>query len=113
MEAAATYVFDCMKTEIEKLTLRNEEEERDAKSAHPKKQEITKEETREAVGGTSNISLLHHKKYKKEAVSIMPLMFFVPFQSLNMDPVQLTGLHHCLQQLSAAREIKRIGIKKI
>lgn len=29
-----------------------------------------------------------------------------------MEPVQLTGLHHSLQQLNAASEIKRIGIKK-
>lgn len=71
----------------------------------------TKEESREVVGGTSEnyIYLLHNKMYKKGAVSIMLLMFFVSSKSLNMDPVQLTGLHHCLQQL---REIKRIFIKK-
>lgn len=72
----------------------------------------TKEESREVVGGTSEnyTYLLHNKKYKKGAVSIMLLMFFVSFKSLNMDPVQLTGLHHCLQQL---REIKRIFRKSI
>lgn len=73
----------------------------------------TREESREVVGGTSeNYEILIYYTIKRSCYCCWGFSFFlfVSFQSLNMDPVQLTGLHHFL---NTAREIKRIGINHI